>query len=195
MKSIYRLTLAGFFLAAGLILPFLTGQIQVIGSMLCPMHLPVLLCGLVCGWKYGLCVGFILPLLRNLLFGMPPFYPQAISMAFELAAYGLLVGLLYDRQKNQSVGAVFTALILAMLGGRIVWGLVMWLLTFGTQGAFTIPMFIAGAFTNALPGIALMLLLIPLIMGVLNQTGVLRFRRTGSAADTLHPAARENGSA
>lgn len=177
MKPVTKLTLAGFFLALGLVLPFITGQIQVIGSMLCPMHLPVLLCGLICGWKYGLVVGLILPLLRHFLFGMPPLYPQAFSMAFELAAYGLISGLIYAHQKNQSVGSVYLALIVAMLGGRIVWGLVMWILMLGSQGTFTIPMFIAGAFTNALPGIVLMLLLIPLILAVLNQSGLLRFKR------------------
>ena len=50
-QMLKNLTLAAMFLAAGLVLPFVTGQIPQIGSMLLPMHLPVLLCGLVCGWK------------------------------------------------------------------------------------------------------------------------------------------------
>ena len=85
--SIYRLTYAALFLALAMVLPFLTGQIPEVGSMLCPMHIPVLLCGFVCGWPYGLTVGAISPLLRFVLFGMPPLYPKGLAMAFELAAY------------------------------------------------------------------------------------------------------------
>ena len=68
-QSVKNLTLSAMFLAIGLVLPFLTGQIPEIGSLLLPMHIPVFLCGLICGWQYGAVVGFILPLLRNLLFG------------------------------------------------------------------------------------------------------------------------------
>ena len=71
-KSLKNLVLAAMFMAIGFVLPFLTGQIPQIGNMLLPMHLPVFLCGLICGWQYGLAVGFILPLIRSLVFGMPP---------------------------------------------------------------------------------------------------------------------------
>ena len=70
-KPVLTLTLAAMFMGIGLVLPFLTGQIPQIGNMLLPMHIPVLLCGLICGWQYGLTVGLILPLLRYALFGMP----------------------------------------------------------------------------------------------------------------------------
>ncbi len=60
--------------------------------MLLPMHIPVLLCGLICGWKYGILVGFILPLLRHTIFGMPILFPTGIAMAFELATYGFVIG-------------------------------------------------------------------------------------------------------
>ena len=72
MKSLLRMVLAAMFIALGLVMPFITGQIPEIGSMLLPMHIPVLICGFVCGWKYGLAVGFIVPLLRSFIFGMPP---------------------------------------------------------------------------------------------------------------------------
>ena len=87
-NELKNLVIAAMLLAVGLVLPFLTGQIQQIGNMLLPMHFPVILCGLICGWKYGLGVGFILPLLRSVIFGMPVMYPNAFAMAFELAAYG-----------------------------------------------------------------------------------------------------------
>ena len=87
-KRIHSLVLSALFLALGLVLPFFTGQIPQIGSMLLPMHIPALLCGLICGWQYGAVVGFIMPLMRSLLFTMPPLL-TAVAMAFELAAYGL----------------------------------------------------------------------------------------------------------
>ena len=70
-ESTKKLAYAALFLALCLVLPLLTGQIPQIGSMLLPMHIPVLLCGLVCGWQYGAAVGFVAPLLRSLLFTMP----------------------------------------------------------------------------------------------------------------------------
>ena len=91
-KEIYSITLSSVFLAIAYVLPFLTGQVPQIGSMLCPMHLPVILCGLICGWKYGLIVGLISPLLRSLTLGMPPLFPTAIAMSVELAAYGFISG-------------------------------------------------------------------------------------------------------
>lgn len=87
-SNIKNLALAAMFMALGLVLPFFTGQIPQIGKMLLPMHIPVLLCGLICGWKYGLAVGFVTPLLRSVIFGMPILYPMAIGMAFELMTYG-----------------------------------------------------------------------------------------------------------
>jgi riboflavin transporter FmnP len=94
-KSSKKLVLTGFFIALGFILPFFTGQIPSIGNKLLPMHIPILLCGFVCGWRYGLIAGFITPITRSLVYGMPPMIPIAASMAFELAAYGLIAGLLY----------------------------------------------------------------------------------------------------
>ena len=83
-KNLKNMTLAALFLALGLVLPFFTGQIPQIGSMLLPMHIPVFLCGLICGWQYGAAVGFVVPLMRSVLFGMPPLFPTATAMAFEL---------------------------------------------------------------------------------------------------------------
>ena len=84
-KAVKKVTLSAMFMAIGIVLPFLTGQIRQIGTMLLPMHLPVFLCGLICGWQYGAVVGFVLPLLRSMIFGMPQMYPMALAMAFELA--------------------------------------------------------------------------------------------------------------
>ena len=155
-----NLVLAGLFIAIGLMLPFLTGQIPEIGNKLLPMHIPVLVAGFVLGWRYGLAIGFITPILRSLLFTMPPMFPSAVAMGFELAAYGYLTGLLYERLPKQLLNT-YLALLVSMLGGRIVWGLVSMGL-YGLAGnPFTWKIFMAGAFINAIPGIILQLLIIP----------------------------------
>lgn len=171
---VFDLTLAAMFMAVGLVLPFLTGQI---GNMLLPMHIPVLLCGLICGWQYGLGIGFILPLLRYMLFGMPVLFPNGIAMAFELAAYGAVIGFLYSRSRWQCVIALYRSMVLAMLAGRVVWGTVQIFLLGISGNVFTWQMFMAGAFLNAIPGIILQLILIPSIMVALNRTGLVRFTR------------------
>ena len=167
-----RLVLAALFLALCLVLPFLTGQIPQIGSALSPMHIPVLLCGFVCGWPYGPTVGLIAPFLRSLLFGMPPLFPTGVSMAFELAAYGALTGLFYQLFPKKPP-YIYVSLVLSMLAGRVVWGLVRFLIAGLQNTSFTFPMFLAGAFTNAVPGIILHLLLVPVIVLALQKAKLL----------------------
>ncbi|MCM1329475.1 MAG: ECF transporter S component [Ruminococcus sp.] len=176
-KQVLNLTLAAMFLAIGLVLPFLTGQLKQFGSALLPMHIPVILCGLICGWQYGLGVGLVLPLLRSALFGMPVLLTAA-AMSFELAAYGFAAGFLYFHSRWKCVVALYRSLIIAMLAGRVVWGIaqvvLLNLLGLGENG-FTLQMFMAGAFLNAVPGIIIQLILIPAIMIALNRTGLVRF--------------------
>ncbi len=180
-KHIQNLVTAAMLMAVGIVLPFFTGQVPRIGNMLLPMHLPVLVCGLICGWQYGGIVGFILPLLRYALFGTPPM-PNGIAMAFELAAYGAIGGFLYNRSKWQCIVALYRSLLIAMIGGRVIWGIVR-LLMLGVAGnAFTWQMFMAGAFLNAIPGIILQLVFIPALMVALNKTGLVPFRRHQKSA-------------
>ena len=180
-RGIKKLVLSAMFMAIGLVLPFITGQIQQIGSMLLPMHIPVLFCGLICGWQYGAVVGFVLPLLRSVLFGMPPIFPTGVSMSFELAVYGAVIGLIMQQLSKRNttdsgknyVRNLYLALIGAMLAGRIVWGLVRFILARATMQPFTMEMFMAGAFLTAIPGIIVQLILIPGIMAALKRAGVL----------------------
>lgn len=176
-----NLVLSALFLALGIVLPFVTGQIPQIGSMLLPMHLPVLICGLICGWQYGAAIGFILPPLRYVLFGMPPIFPTGVSMAFEMAAYGLLVGLLYAHSRRKNLFTLYRSLVIAMLGGRVVWGVVRVLCSGAAGSAFTWQLFMAGAFLNAIPGIILQLVLIPVLMVALDRLGVMRFDKKETA--------------
>lgn len=176
-RNVFHLTLAAMFLAIGMVLPFFTGQIPQIGNMLLPMHIPVLLCGLICGWQYGLGVGFALPLLRHAIFGMPVLFPTGIAMAFELATYGLVIGFVYSHSRWQCVISLYRSMIAAMVAGRMVWAAVQIVLLGLGSGGFTWQMFLAGAFLNAIPGIVLQLALIPAIMVALNRTGLVQFGR------------------
>lgn len=169
--QVRKLTYAGLYLAIALVLPFVTGQIPEIGAMLCPMHIPDLLCGFMCGWPWGAAVGFIAPLLRSAIFGMPVLFPTAVAMAFELAVYGGLAGLLYHLLPRKK-WTVYVVLVLSMIGGRIVWG-IMQLILSGLSGEnFTWTLFIAGAITNAIPGIILHLVLIPVLVILMDKAGL-----------------------
>jgi len=163
-----QLVLAAMFLALALVLPFLTGQIPEIGAMLCPMHLPVLLCGFFCGWPWGLTVGAIAPILRSLLFGMPPMFPVAVCMSAELAVYGWLSGLLYSKLPGKK-SSVYVALLSAMTAGRLVWGAARFACAGLDASAFGLSAFWAGAVTTAIPGIVLQLILIPVLVLTLEK--------------------------
>ena len=169
--QVRRMTYSALCLALALVLPFLTGQIPQIGSALCPMHIPVLLCGFLCGWPWGLAVGFIAPLLRSVIFGMPPMIPTALAMAFELATYGALAGFLY-RKFPKTIPGIYASLLIAMICGRLVWGVVRLILA-GVQGnGFTFAMFLSGAITTAIPGIIAQLVLIPAIVYAMERAGL-----------------------
>lgn len=163
-----KLVYSAMCLALCLVLPFLTGQIPQVGSMLLPMHIPVLLCGFLCGGGWGAAVGFTAPLLRHLIFSMPP-APGCYSMAFELAVYGLVVGLLYKRL-GKGVKSIYVSLICAMVAGRAVWGVAQ--IAILGLGSFPFSAFVAGALTSAIPGILLQLVLIPLLVRALDKAKI-----------------------
>ncbi len=155
-KQLPKMILSALFLVLALVLPFITGQIATFGNMLCPMHLPILLCGFICGWKWGLVIGFSAPLLRALTLGAPVLFPTAVCMALELAAYGFLTGFLHRLLPDKKM-FIYPALLISMLLGRLVWGAAMFTFT----GGFTFGAFVAGAFTGALPGIILQIVVVP----------------------------------
>ena len=174
-NNLIKMTLAALFLALSYVMPFLTGQIPEVGAMLCPLHIPVLLCGFVCGWPWGMAVGFVAPLFRSLTLGMPPLFPSAVAMAFELAAYGAITGLMHKLlPKNKPF--IYCSLLVAMTAGRLVWGAAM-LVCLGVSGdSFTFATFLAGAVTNAIPGIIVQLVLIPPLVMVLDNINVLKIK-------------------
>ena len=172
MKSdnLKKLVYSAMLLCVGMVLPLFTSQIKEIGDTLLPMHLPVMLCGFIAGPVYGLAVGFILPFLRSFIFSMPRLYPNAVWMAFELGTYGLVCGLLYGLKKKKSAPYTYLCLVSAMIAGRIVWGIAKTILLGLGGKSFTFSAFIIGGFLDAIPGIVLQLVLIPLILKVIEKT-------------------------
>lgn len=167
--TVKQLALAAVLIAIGLVLPFLTAQIPSLGQRLLPMHLPVLLGGFFLKAPVAGVVGLILPILRSFLFGMPPLFPTAVAMAFELAAYGYLAGWFNSSFPRKSP-FVYITLILAMIGGRLVWGMVSFIL-YGLSGTnFTWPIFVSGAFWTATPGIIMQIILIPALVLALRDS-------------------------
>ena len=166
--DIRKLTYSAMFLAIAFVLPFFTGQIQQIGSMLCPMHSPVLLCGYICGAPWGMLVGFITPMLRSMLLGMPPMFPVAFCMAFELGTYGFVAGFLHKRLPRKK-WYIYISLLCSMVIGRVVWGIMMFACMGFDTGMFGWSAFISGAITTAIPGILLQIIVIPIIVITLER--------------------------
>ncbi len=167
-NNVRKMIISALFMAISFVLPFLTGQIPEIGSKLCPMHIPLFLCGFVCGWPWGLAAGFIAPILRSLIFSMPPLYPTAVCMAFKLAVSAFLSGLLYRVFPKKRI-YTYLALIIAIISGRLVWGVAM-LACMGITGVpFTFSAFITGAFINAIPAIIIQIIAIPLLVALFEK--------------------------
>lgn len=168
----YKLVISGLMIALAMVLPFLTGNVPQIGNKLLPMHIPALLTGYLAGPFYGLAAGFIMPLMRSIIIGMPPMMPQAVGMAFELATYGFVTGTLFKTLKRSTFNTYFS-LIIAMVMGRAVWGAVSYFLYGIKNSAFTMEMFMAGAFLNAIPGIVIQLILIPPLIALFKKARIL----------------------
>ena len=169
MTHTKKLTTSAVCLALCLLLPFLTGQLQQVGNMLCPMHLPVFLCAFLCGPVWAAGVGFLAPLLRSLLFSAPPIYPLALAMTPELLTYGLTAGLVYAKGEH-TVPRLYRSLATAMVAGRLVWGAARYLLAGLSGSEFSFAMFLSGALLTAWPGILLQLILLPPLVRTLEKT-------------------------
>lgn len=171
----YSLLVTAILLSIGLVLPFLTGQVQVLGQAISPLHIPVFICGLCCGWRWGMVLGMVLPLLRSAIFGMPPLVPMAIPMTFELAIYGAVCGLLYPRFRRQPLRpilAMMLAMLVAKVPGCIVGGAIK-AIVMGLQGnPYSFQSFLTGYVTTTVVGTILHFLLIPAIVTALEKAGL-----------------------
>lgn len=93
-------------------------------------------------------------------------------MSFELAAYGMIAGKLYYESKWKCWSNLYYSLITAMIGGRIVWGITYGIFCGVAGQTFTLGIFLASAVINAVPGIVLQLLFVPVLVKALHHTGV-----------------------
>lgn len=164
MAETKRLVVSAFFIATGIILPLFFHYISFTGPVFLPMHLPVLLGGLLLSYRAGLIIGLATPLLSSLFTGMPPLLILPI-ITVELALYGLISGWLYQQQGRSCL----TALLGAMVIGRIGTGAVLFIAA-PLLGIDIPPMvYIFGALVKGLPGIILQLLIIPMVFRPLDR--------------------------
>ena len=166
-----KLVLAALLLALGVVLPTATHSIPNAGSVLLPMHIPVLLCGLTCGWRYGLACGLLAPSLSHLITGMPP---AAVlpAMVCELAAYGLISGFAARSiHTGRRTADLYLQLIASMITGRVVYGAMNALIF--RAGAYSMKAFVTAAFVTALPGIVIQLALLPTLVLALEKARML----------------------
>lgn len=171
-----KMTYSAMLLALAVLMPRVAGLIPDIGKTLNLMHIPVLLCGFVCGWPWGLTVGFVAPLLSSAVNGMPGIFPDATVMAFELATYGAIAGLMYRLlPRKLRAGRVYAALLIAMAAGRIVYAIVYLFMT-GVGLVRINDTLLAFVWTRAVVrpilGIALQVVLVPLLVLALERAGL-----------------------
>lgn len=144
-----------------------------LGSVFLPMHIPVLLCGMVCGGGYGLFCGITGPVLSCVLSGMPT-ATGLISMVPELVIYGLVSGLVMKHLRTKNLYAdLYIALTAAMLLGRVAGGVASACFYMGTGEAFSITIWAASYFVSTLPGIVSQLILIPILIITLMKARVI----------------------
>ncbi len=164
-----KLVISALMLALSIILPTVIAMgSQRLGQIFLPMHIPVMLCGIVCGTPYGIIIGLIAPLLKSVITGLPVM-TSAVSMAFELATYGGMCGMLY-KVFPKKIGFIYPNLLIAMIVGRVVNGSINYLITTASDSDFALSSFITLTTVNALPGIVIQLALIPLIVISLRKT-------------------------
>lgn len=161
-----KLVLSGLFVAFGVILPMIFHQFSMGGPAFLPMHIPVLIGGLFLGPLPGLLIGLVTPIISSGLTGMPVAFPMLPIMIFELGAYGLVSGFFSEKVRSNT----YIAMILAMIGGRIAAGIVVFILGsfFGFKGPGPI-LFVQGAIVTGIPGILIQLAFIPPLVALLRK--------------------------
>lgn len=170
MNPIKRMTMAAVCAALCVVLPIAFHSIPDAGSVFLPMHIPVLICGMICGWPYGLLCGLMGPVLSSALTGMPP-VAYLPAMMVECGTYGLVSGLMLKAIRTKSTYAdLYIALVTAMLAGRIVSGIAKALIF--TPG-MAMSAWVAASFVTALPGIVIQLVFLPSVVFTLMKARVI----------------------
>ena len=174
MRNIKKSVITALLIAVGVVLPLAFHAVPDAGRVFLPMHIPVLLCGLICGFPYGLLCGIAAPLLSSLFTGMPP-AAMLPSMLCELAAYGAVSALLIRLVRTKSLYAnIYLSLIGAMLFGRVFYGALNALIF--SAGSYSMQIWLAAAFVTALPGVVIQIVVIPAIVVVLQKAKLVEIR-------------------
>jgi hypothetical protein len=174
-NNVKKLTMSAMLLAIGIVLPMFTGP--QLGSILLPMHIPAILAGILVGSKRGLMVGMLIPILRSFLFGLPPLFPVGLAMAMELGTYALVAGLVYGKMRSLNMKRLYTAIVLSMLAGRVVFGIAMFVQLVGLgmgSGVYSLGIWFASVFLSSWVGIWVHLVGLPVVVLALWRSGVIR---------------------
>lgn len=157
MTRIRKMLIGSVFIAFGVVLPVVFHFTGIAGSILLPMHIPVLIAGLFLGARAGLAVGVLTPIINSLATGMPPLLPMMPAMAGELGAYGLVGGYFYKNKKSSLLLSLFSAMVLGRLASLVInYGLV-FVLNIGID-----PLYYFGAsILKGLPGIIIQIITVP----------------------------------
>ena len=173
MFKVKPMVLTALFIALGVVVPLLFHSVPNAGRVFLPMHIPILLCGMICGFPYGAVCGLLTPLMSSLLTGMPP-VAMLPSMLCELVVYGTVAALLMRYLPVKAIYAkTYFSLIGAMLAGRIVYGVLNALIF--NAGSYSLSIWLSAAFVTALPGIVIQLCLIPSLVVVLRKAKLMNF--------------------
>ena len=168
ITSVKRITLCALFIALCYVLPIAFHAVGA-GSILSPMHIPVLMCGLICGSGYGALCGIIGPVLSHLLGSMPPL-PMLVRMVPELCVYGLVGGITMKYIRTGRAAAdVYISLVITMIAGRIVGGIATAIFYTVTSGVYSIALWATSYFVEGLPGIVAHLILVPVLVLTLQK--------------------------
>lgn len=166
LTPVKKLVFTAVCAALCLVLPMAFHTIPNAGTIFLPMHIPVLLCGLICGWPYGGVCGLIGPLISSLVTGMPP-AAMLPSMMVECCVYGFTTGLLMKYVHTKHAAAdLYISLVSAMVAGRVLAGFAKaWIFTPGVSPfAWVTTSLVVG-----IPGIAIQLVLMPMVVFALTR--------------------------
>lgn len=178
MSTVKKSILCAVCIALCVVLPQAFHAIPNAGSIYLPMHLPVLLCGLICGWQYGLLCGVAGPILSSLFTSMPP-VAYLPPMVVECAVYGCVAGLMMKLVHTKKIFAdLYISLVAAMLIGRIIAGCAKALIF--AKGSITMAAWATSYFVTGLPGIIIQLVVIPAIVVALMKARLIPKRYPNS---------------
>ena len=171
MTTVKKSIITAVCIALCYVLPLMFHGIQNAGSIFCPMHIPVFICGLICGWPYGLLCGIAGPLLSSALTGMPP-AAMLPSMIVELAVYGAAAGLMMKLVHTKSTYAdLYISLITAIVCGRVLAGVAKALIF--ARGSYSMAAWVAANVVTSWPGTVIQLVFIPSIVFALMKANLI----------------------